>query len=37
MLEETEAEETIGFFVTFLSLMTFQMEGARGPLASRMC
>ena len=27
MLEETEAEETKGFFVTFLSLVTFQLWG----------
>ena len=27
MLEETEAEETKGFFVTFLSLVTFQLGG----------
>ena len=26
MLEETEREETRGFFVTFLSLETFQLE-----------
>ena len=31
MLEETEAEETKGFFVTFLSLVTFQLEGGRDP------
>ena len=27
MLKETETEETIGFFVTFLSLVAFQLEG----------
>ena len=27
MLEETEAEETKGFFVTFLSLVAFQLGG----------
>ena len=26
MLEETETEETRGFFVAFLSLVTFQLE-----------
>ena len=32
MLEETEAEETKGFFVTFLSLVTFQLgKGGRDP------
>ena len=35
MLEETETEETGGFFVTFLSLVTFQL-GA-GYLATPMC
>ena len=35
MLEETETEETRGFFVTFLSLVTFQL-GA-GSLATPMC
>ena len=29
-LKETETEETIGFFVTFLSLVTFQL-GGHGP------
>ena len=34
MLKETETEETIiGFFVTFLSLVTFQWKGPRTPLA----
>ena len=32
MLEETETEETIGFFVIFLSLVTFQLRGRGGPL-----
>ena len=27
MLEETETEETVGFFVAFLSLMTIQLGG----------
>ena len=27
MLQETETEETKGFFVTFLSLVTFQLGG----------
>ena len=31
MLKETEAEETTVFFVTFLSLVAFQL-GAPGPL-----
>ena len=39
MLKETEADETIGFFVTFLSLVAFQL-GERGtwapPLATPM-
>ena len=26
-----ETYETIGFFVTFLSLVAFQLEGARAP------
>ena len=30
MLEETETEETRGFFVTFLSLVTFQLEAGGG-------
>ena len=34
MLKETEAEETIGFFDTFLSLVAFQLGGGEaGPLA----
>ena len=36
MLKETEAEETIGFFVTFLSLATFQL-GAPSFLWLRLC
>ena len=36
MLKETETEETIGFFVTFLSLVTFQLRGrGSGPPAPR--
>ena len=31
MLKETECEETIGFFVIFLSFLVFQWEEARGP------
>ena len=31
MLEETETEKTIGFFVTFLFLMTFQLRKVRAP------
>ena len=31
MLEETEAEEAKGFFVTFLSLVTFHLGGERDP------
>ena len=30
MLKETETEETKGFFVTFLSLVAFQLEGVAG-------
>ena len=30
MLEETDTEETRGFFVAFLSLVTFQLEVAGG-------
>ena len=29
MLKETETEETIGLFVTFLSLVAFQLGGGR--------
>ena len=37
MLKETEIEETIGFFVTFQSLETFQLEsGTRPPLVTPM-
>ena len=31
MLKETEIEETIGFFVTFQSLETFQLESGTRP------
>ena len=31
MLKETETEETIVFFVTFLSLVAVQLEGALAP------
>ena len=31
MLKETKTEETIVFFVTFLSLVAFQLEGAGPP------
>ena len=31
MLQETETEETIGFLVTFLSLVAFQLEGPGPP------
>ena len=31
MLKETETEETIVFFVTFLSLVAFQLGGGPGP------
>ena len=30
MVEETETEETRGFFVAFLSLLTFQLEAGGG-------
>ena len=30
--KETETEETIGFFVTFLSLLKFQLGGSLSPL-----
>ena len=37
MLKETEAEETTVSFVTFLSLVTFQLRGAPwAPLATPM-
>ena len=32
MLKESETEETIVFFVTFLSLVAFQLWGGPGPL-----
>ena len=35
MLEETETEEIRGFFVTFLSLVTFEL--GVGSLATPMC
>ena len=31
LLKETESEETIVFFVTFLSLVAFQLGGGAGP------
>ena len=31
MLKETETDETIVFFVTFLSLVAFQFGGGPGP------
>ena len=37
MLEETATEETKGFFVAFLSLVTFQLEAGAGSLAMPMC
>ena len=37
MLEETETEETRGFFVAFLLLVTFQLEAGAGSLATPMC
>ena len=33
MLKETKTQETIVLFVTFLSLVAFQLEGARAPSA----
>ena len=33
MLKETKTEETIVFFVKFLSLVSFQLGGARAPWA----
>ena len=33
MPKETETEETIAFFVTFLSLVAFQLVGGRAPFA----
>ena len=32
MLKETETDETVDFFVTFLSLVAFQFGGDPGPL-----
>ena len=32
MVEKTETEETIDFFVPFLSLVKFQLRGRTGPL-----
>ena len=32
MLKETKTEETVGFFVTFLSSVAFQLGGGQGPL-----
>ena len=34
MLKETESEETISFFVIFLSLVAFQLGEAQGPSPS---
>ena len=31
MLKNIETDETIAFFVTFLSLVAFQLEGGRVP------
>ena len=31
MLKNIETDETISFFVTFLLLVAFQLEGARAP------
>ena len=31
MLEETKTDKTIVFFVTFLSYVAFQLEGAQAP------
>ena len=37
VLKETEIEKTIGFFVTFQSLVTFQLKGGTlPPLATPM-
>ena len=36
MLKETKTEETIVFFVTFLSLVAFQLGGHGPPLATPM-
>ena len=32
MLQETESDKTIDCFVTFLSLVAFQLRGGPGPL-----
>ena len=37
MLKKTETEETIVFFVTFLSLVAFQLGGPGPPLWLRLC
>ena len=37
MLKETKTEETIGFVVTFLSLMAFQFGEPLPPLWIRLC
>ena len=34
MLKEIESKETIVVFVTFLSLVAFQLRGARAPLTT---
>ena len=34
MLKETKTKETTCFFVTFLSLVAFQLRGGPGPLTS---
>ena len=36
MLKETETDETIGFFVTFLSLLIFQLGGGYGNLGTKL-
>ena len=36
MQKETKTEEAIGFFVTFLSLVAFQLGGPATPLATPM-
>ena len=36
MLKETKTEETIAFFVIFLSLVAFQLGGPGPPLATPM-
>ena len=37
MLKETETEKTIVFFVTFLSLVVFQLKGGGGGRAHWLC